>query len=296
MAKISFSTIDLQKAYGDKKALLMAKRAGFDGVDLSVINYGEGVLPDVFGMPHEEFVAYFKDLRDYAASIDITIVQTHSLVDSYHPNDPETNQALHLRALRGLEATAILGCSYCVMHCISTFQWGYGVPDEVMHRENQAMYAALIETAERLGVMITLESFGGVTVQGVKGYDHFADPEKMLREYEALPTKNKAFCLDSGHTHVASGGGYRTVPEYIRLFGDRIRVLHLHDNSGTADQHLIPGQGSIRWKAVFDALQEIGYDGYYNYEVTLAPFPHALEEATVLLGKHLRSFTEEMLK
>ena len=50
MEKISFSTIDLQKAYGDKKALLLAKQAGFDGVDLSVIHYGEGNSPDLFAL------------------------------------------------------------------------------------------------------------------------------------------------------------------------------------------------------------------------------------------------------
>ena len=32
---------------------------------------------------------------------------------------------------------------------------------------------------------------------------------------------------------------------------------HLHDNNGFTDQHLIPGQGTIEWPKVFDALDNI---------------------------------------
>ena len=109
---------------------------------------------------------------------------------------------------------------------------------------------------------------------------------------DSLNTKYKAFCLDSGHTHVAAGGGYLSVPEFIEYFGDRIKMLHLHDNNGFTDQHLIPGQGTIEWPKVFDALDKIGYDGYYNFE--LAPkYGDSLRDGIMFLGKLLREFTDK---
>ncbi|MBR4762233.1 MAG: hypothetical protein IK086_06320, partial [Clostridia bacterium] len=38
------------------------------------------------------------------------------------------------------------------------------------------------------------------------------------------------------------------------------------------DQHKIPMTGTIDWKDVFDALDEIGYTGIYNMELALRHF------------------------
>ena len=229
--KISLSIGAVQMKYGDKRALELAAQAGFDAVDMGVEVYGKGALPNVYDMPEEEFRAYFEDLRDYAEQLGIQINQTHNLVDAFTPNE-EYNRRLALIAKRGIEATAILGSQYTVFHCISTFQWGYGVPDSVMHIENQKMYAEFIPSAEKYGVHITLESIGRVTVNGVKGFDHFADPAKMLCELENLPTTWKAFCVDSGHAHAAAGGGYPDVADHIRQFKEHIRILHLKNTFG----------------------------------------------------------------
>ena len=290
--KISLSLGSVQKKYGDKRALELAAQAGLDAVDMDVQVYGKGLLPNVYDMAEEDFRAYFTEIREYADALGIRINQTHNLVDAFTP-DVVYNRRLALIAKRGIEATAILGAQYTVFHCISTFQWGYGVPDEKMHAENQQMYAEFVPYAEKHGVHITLESFGRVTVGGVKGFDHYADDVKMRQELESIPTAYKAFCIDSGHSHAATGGGYLTVPEHIRYFKDHVRVLHLHDNNGESDQHLIPGQGTIPWGEVFKALKEIGYDGYYNYEIRLDIYEDCMDKMVLFLGEYLRRFTEK---
>ena len=37
--------------------------------------------------------------------------------------------------------------------------------------------------------------------------------------------------------------------------------LHIQDNDGTGDGHLIPGDGNIDWDAFVDALHAVGYLG-----------------------------------
>ncbi|MBQ7935767.1 MAG: sugar phosphate isomerase/epimerase [Clostridia bacterium] len=294
MAKISLSIGSLQGKYGDKRALEMAKEAGFDGVDFDVVSYGKRGRPDVYQLPQEEFEAYFKDIKAHADQLGIVIVQTHNLVAAYTP-DPEICAERKQIALRGIEATALLGCEYTVVHCISTMQWGYDVPAKEMHLKNQEMYADFIPTAEKFGVKICMETFGRCRHKGVHGFDYFSNPELMLEEYESLPTEMKAFCMDTGHTNDAIGAGYLSVPNFIRLFGKRIKILHLHDNNTYSDQHLLPGQGSINWGETFKAFKEIGYDGYYNYEVNLAKFAPDYEALIPFLGKYLRSFTERFV-
>lgn len=286
--KISITIGPLMKLFGDREALRICAEAGFDGVDFSLSTYPQGVLPDIYEMSHENFVSYFKELKEYADSLGLEIPQTHSLVDAYTP-DREKNKILRERALCDIEATALLGCKYCVIHCISSYQWGFETGYERMHKENQKMYADFIETAKKFGVNITLESFGGVTIKGVSGYDCFADADRMLREYEDIPTKNKAFCFDCGHTHVAAQNNNPDVAGFVEKFGNRIKVLHLHDNNGFTDQHLIPGYGTVKWNELFEALDKIGYDGYYNFELYLR-FAEHNPEFVKALSSYFRDF------
>lgn len=289
--KISFSSGSAQIRYGIKPTLKLAKDAGFDGVDFCLDSFRHNSLPDIVAMPHEEFVEYFTDIKNYADEIGLEIPTIHSLMYSYGP-DEAVNEERRVKTIRDIEAASIIGAKYCVIHSVGTPTWGYRATPELMHEVNQKMYNDFKETAEKFGVYLTFESFGNVTVDGVPGFDYFSHHKIMRDEYDSFDTEYKAFCLDSGHTNCAVKGGCLPVEDFIRYFGDRIKMLHLHDNNGFSDQHLIPGQGSIKWRAVFEALEEIGYDGYYNFEIALR-FGSSLDESIKFLGKYLRNFVDK---
>ena len=290
--KISISGGRVQTTFGSENALRLLKKAGFDGIDFDLECYnGRGILPDIVNMPYDDFVAHFKGVKAVADEIGLEIPSVHSLLDGY-VKDVAKNEWMRAKVRRDIEAASILGAKYCVIHSVSTLRWGFDADPNIMHQLNQKMYEDFTPWAEEFGVCLTLESFGGVTVNGVRGYDYFSNHKAMCYEYDSIKTDMKAFCLDSGHTNVAVGGGCLSVPDFIRYFGDRIKMLHLHDNDGMNDQHLIPGFGYINWPAVFDALDEIGYDGYYNYELVLK-FGDCLEDSIMFLGKFLRMFTDK---
>ena len=117
---ISLSVVSLQLRYGDLKMLEIAKRAGFDAVDMDVMSYGHGKLPDVYRMPQGEFEEYFDGVKRYAAQLGIGIAHTHNIMSAYRPNDEAYNRDLLARCKRGIEATRLLGCRYTVTHCINS--------------------------------------------------------------------------------------------------------------------------------------------------------------------------------
>ncbi len=295
MAKISLSVGTLQARYGDLKALEMAKKAGFDAVDFDVVGYGKRSRPDVYNMGHDEFLEYFTTVKNKADELGIEIAQTHNLVGAYTPDAQKNEELLHI-ANCGIEASRILGTDYTVVHCISTMHWGFDKTAKEMHIENQNMYAQILPCAEQFKVKMCLETFGRCKHKGVAGFDHFAHPERMFEEYESIPTDMKAFCMDTGHTNAAIDAGFLSAGNFIRMFGARTKVLHLHDNNGCSDQHLIPGQGTINWKDTFNALEEVGYNGVYNYEINLAKLGYSLEDTVEYLGKYLRKFTDTFVK
>ena len=55
--------------------------------------------------------------------------------------------------------------------------------------------------------------------------------------------------------------------EEIDIAGDRLWSLHVHDNHGEADEHLIPGLGTIQWPPVLKALERINYAGPFMMEI-----------------------------
>ena len=51
-----------------------------------------------------------------------------------------------------------------------------------------------------------------------------------------------------------------------QALGKELYALHIHDNRGMQDEHLIPYLGTINMDEVINALIEIGYEGYFTFE------------------------------
>lgn len=94
--------------------------------------------------------------------------------------------------------------------------------------------------------------------------DVCAGAEELMYLVEALQSPNFGVCLDTGHLNLT----LRDQKAFIHRCGGALKALHIADNEGETDQHLMPfGPGSVDFPRVFSALDEIGYDGIYNYEI-----------------------------
>jgi L-ribulose-5-phosphate 3-epimerase len=95
------------------------------------------------------------------------------------------------------------------------------------------------------------------------------------------------FCLDTGHANISQDGALSLLSD----FPDKLFALHLHDNDGISDQHLLPGQGTFPWPHFMDLLARTGYQGAlmlesaYPYDEARAAalgYPDYLEPALPL--------------
>lgn len=68
-------------------------------------------------------------------------------------------------------------------------------------------------------------------------------------------------CLDTNHFLTEK------TEDAILSIGKVIKTLHVSDFDYVDERHWLPGQGSIDWQKVIKALQQIGYDGVFNYEL-----------------------------
>lgn len=81
--------------------------------------------------------------------------------------------------------------------------------------------------------------------------------EQWDRLLGAYPKEFLGICLDTGHGYMSWGS---QMADIIRKYGDRLFAVHIHDNCGTVDFHLLPGQGQIKWPEIMAALKNSAYE------------------------------------
>lgn len=293
--KIGLSIFNFQWRYGDKEALRLAKEVGCDAVDFSL----EAEEPDketsIYFKGEEAVRQYYSELGAYAKELGLIISQTHGRCRPYI-NDPEADVITLEKTRLDCIATAALGAPVVIVHNISTTKMGPDADPDFMHEFSYNMWMDMLPFAKKYGVKIATETFGDAPKYDCCNFfgrqEHFLKSLKLVKESEY--GEWFTVCVDSGHSNLISRFGEPSVGDVIRQIGKEITVLHLHDNNGLVDQHKLPLSGDIDWKDVFDALDEIGYDGVYNMEVKLDSFGKGiLEDCATFAVKVMKNMLKE---
>lgn len=79
---------------------------------------------------------------------------------------------------------------------------------------------------------------------------------------EDLELPDVGICLDAGHAFIMGD-----VVDTIETCSGHLVTTHLHDNRGKTDDHLVPFDGGIHWASALLAMQKVGYDGAWIFEV-----------------------------
>lgn len=216
-----------------------------------------GAAMDIrFGATVEEFMDYVTDLgldhvefkREYLAGHPNTpdpervgeLAEEYGVTLSYHAPfrdwntgsyDETVRQNSVERVKRTIDDAAAAGATSVVVHGGSV---PHRYPDWVRRRARESARRSLAECAEYaqlVGVSLCLEN-QPIDDDERRYTTSPADLAAMIEEVD-VPPQYLGVTLDVGHANV-NGNDYR---EFVEEFGHRIRVCHLHDNDGTADQH-----------------------------------------------------------
>lgn len=294
--KIGLSIGFYQRKFGERRALEIAKEIGADAVDFDFCAREDFKNPEsVYSKGALAVEKHFTEIGNYARTLGIEISQTHGRILGFR-DDKEADDELIENGILDLIATRALGAPVCVMHTTTTIFMGPDAPAEQMHRLNYDMFTRLLPYAKKYGVKIATETFGDATGRGcVDFFGNIDEFEKgFYAVYDAMPECKDYFtvCIDTGHSNKATRYGNPSSADVIRRIGKgRISVLHLNDNDTLTDQHKMPLSGTINWEDVFDALDEVGYDGVYNMELALGFYgEHVCIDTGAFAVKVLRNY------
>lgn len=226
-------------------------RMGFEAVD---VNFAATIYTDPF--KHEPVLDgdWHKNLDEVLAAIrrnHLVISHTHLPFYQYEMEDQQRLEFCKQMTFRAIEASAYIGAKYAVIHPHRDAQ------KHTLIDRTVALLTPFNEYAKQHGVTLCLENM------------YTTRPEELREMVDKLGC---AACWDVGHANF----GHHLQYEGMTLLGKRIRVLHLHDNFGLNDDHSLPFCGTIDWKEIMRALNDIGYEGTFNYEVNAARLPMAL--------------------
>ena len=70
-------------------------------------------------------------------------------------------------------------------------------------------------------------------------------------------------CFDTNH--LLNG---EDPADFIRKIGKKLITLHVSDYDFVNERHWLPGEGKIDWQAMLKALEEVGYNGVWLYEIS----------------------------
>ncbi len=288
---VGISTFILQKWFGDKRALEIAKEVGADAVDFTlhwfdITTYDYRDPKSVYAKGDDAVIAHFTELREYAKSLGLIINQTHGRGEGFK-NIKEEDDAQVENARLDLLATKALGAEVCVIHAPTSINLG-AHPDPVMMRDlHFDQYMRMLPYAAKYGVKLATETFGDAVKYNA--VDFFGDIKEFEDSYWRIKNASPyadyfTICADTGHSNKASRFGNPTPADVIRRMGSEVTVLHLNDNNKMVDQHKIPMTGDIDWDDVMKALEEIGYNGIYNLELHLPHFGDDFAAQTAQFG------------
>lgn len=275
--KVGVSIGAFQRTFGDEKALEVTAKIGADSADFT-LEYDDRNdyrnKDSIYSKGDDAVIEYYSKLKEKADSLGIVIGQTHGKMPGFR-NIKEEDDALIENTRLDLLATKALGSPVCVIHNATSIFLGPDPDPKLMQDLSFDMFSRMLPFAKEYGVKIATETFGDAV--RFSAVDFFGDINEFETAYKNIKAvdeikDNFTVCVDTGHSNKAMRYGNPTPADVIRRLGKEVTVLHLNDNDTLTDQHKIPLSGTIDWKDVFDALDEIGYSGIYNMECNLAHF------------------------
>jgi sugar phosphate isomerase/epimerase len=265
--KLSSQTEYISARCDDFTAVKMICEAGFDAIDYSMFAMQDD--DNILNTP--AYKEHVLELKKLAESYGKHFNQAHAPFPTIRVGDDKYNETILPKIKRAIEIAGLLEVENIVVHPVFF--------EENKKEKNIEMYLSLLEDAKAAGVKIALENmFGKKNPETGRQTPNVCSlGEEFADFYDALPSEYFSCCVDIGHCALVGD----TPENILRIMGDRVACLHVHDNDTYDDWHFPPFTLDLNWTEIAKALADINYQGYITLEADniLADIPTDLYPA-----------------
>lgn len=180
-------------------------------------------------------------------------IQAHS-PDGVHFEEGEKRDALINATVNSIRACEMLGIRHTVSHAGQSKAF---TPTEFI-RANTEFYRLFADTCEKCNVDILTENSAEENMPG-----YYIRTGHEAAEFVAMAGLPRLHvCWDTGHANMRGNDPYKD----ITALGSELHALHVQDNHGKYDSHLMPMGGTINFDRVLQGLIDIGFKDYFTFE------------------------------
>ena len=247
--KLVTTTNDLSDYFEDKSVaapVAAMKETGFSHIDLSmyyVIYEGSPWITKGDAWKKE-----IEECRKTADKLGFDFCQAHS-------PDPKDGNETVVNAIRNsIEACGMLGIPHTVVHALAP----HGTTPDEFFELNVNFYKQFEEDLERHNVDLLIENSSALW----NPFYYLRTGEDMRHFVEKAGISRMHICWDIGHGNADGRNQY----DDIIAMGDELHALHVQDNFGNSDAHVMPLTGTTNFDMVFRGLTDIGYKGDFTFE------------------------------
>ena len=227
--------------------------SGYRCLDLSLYMTASRESP--FGQPGEGWKKLIDDAGEEATRLGLTFCQTH-LPDGAPYFDGSDRDLIVTATRRCIEGCAALGIRDLVIHPRSM----PGYRREIFTEKNIEYLGQFLPQVEKNGQYLLIENTSTPRIPC-----YFPVTARELLDFISdLGHPRVRCCWDTGHAHMSGLHQYDELTE----LGGFLAGLHINDNFGSEDLHMIPYFGNCNFDAVIRALVGIGYPGCFTLEGT----------------------------
>lgn len=311
MSKVGVQTQNIIYAENPLEGFELLKRTGFTYVDFSLNGYlkntdlYQNTINKFFDKSVDELKEYFEPHKKAAKQTGIKIGQMHMPYPIYIPSGKDSvNKYLWEKvAPKSMEICSFLECPYIVVHGLKMTR--YLGSEDLEWEYTQRFLDYIAPMAKEKGIVICIENlYDNVAGHLVEG--PCCNIHKVISRIDAMNEKYGAeilgFCFDVGHANIV-GIDFES---FLEQLGDRLKVLHIHDNDGAHDLHQIPftftktreNNPSTDWEGFISGLIKAGFDGVFSFETApvLKSFPEELKVNALGMIADIGRYFEKRIK
>ena len=206
----------------------------------------------------EDYIATGKKLAEFLRERNFVMSQGHLWLKVKICTDQTAIETL----CRWIDMYEAIGIKNMVLHCEELYS--LGLPRGERVRLNAEKLRVIAEHVKDKDITICLENLSGVRSGIPKEELVVGSAEDILEMIDKVGSDRFGICLDTGHLNLT----YKDQREFILRAADKLKALHIADNEGERDQHLMPfTRGKVNFSKVVAALREVNYEGLFNLEI-----------------------------
>jgi D-psicose/D-tagatose/L-ribulose 3-epimerase len=219
--------------------LELVKEIGYDGVEVPL-----------FDLDRAKWAGWARRLD----GLGLERTANHVIAPEHNPVDPDP--VVRQRAFEHMQAVvdccAILGASVLAgPHQIALGVFSGRGPTDDEWKRSVDHIRRVAEYADQAGVALVEEVVNRFELYLLNTMD------QAIRFVDEVAHPNCRIHLDTFHANIEE----KLPGDAIRRAGHRVGYVHISENDRG-----VPGTGHVAWDATFDALRDVGYDGWLTVE------------------------------